>query len=138
MEDVEEDFSRDVDQDWMLQTLPAVGEGDLGLTEAELDEASVQQELSAHQPGQAGALEQREQTAWTGRQGEVSQVSHSEVTIVYLGKEGAVVLGEHFLSSCLDILDAYRDSSSGEHSPPPPRRSRPPGGHHPAVCSSPL
>ena len=67
MQDVEEDFSRDVEQDWVLQTLPALGQGDLGLTETELDDAAVQQELSAHQSGQAGPLEQREQTAWTGR-----------------------------------------------------------------------
>ena len=68
MEDVEEDFSRDVDQDWMLQTLPAVGEGDLGLTKTELDEAAVEQELSAHQSGEAtGPLKQVEPAAWTGR-----------------------------------------------------------------------
>ena len=67
MQDVEEDFSRDIDQTGVLQTVPVVGEGDLGLTKTELDEAAVEQELSAHQSGEAGPLEEVEQAAWTGR-----------------------------------------------------------------------
>ena len=80
MQDVEEDFCRDIDQAGVVQTLPAEGEGDLGLTKTELDEAAVEQELSAHQSGQAGTLKELEQTAWTGR-GEVSD--HREVRIFY-------------------------------------------------------
>ena len=48
MEDVEQDFSRDIDQARVVETSHAGGEDDLGLTETELDEAAVEQELSGH------------------------------------------------------------------------------------------
>ena len=75
MEDVEQDFSRDIDQARVVETRPAGGEADLGLTETELDEAAVEQELSGHQAGQTGGLDQVKQAAWREREREVSLVT---------------------------------------------------------------
>ena len=137
MEDVEQDFSRDIDQTWVVETRPAGGEADLGLTETELDEAAVEQELSGHQAGQTGGLDQVKQAAWRERErGQFSNTAHLWTS--HLGMVDWRVLGGHFLSRCPSGLVSYRDSSSGGHRPPPPLRSRPPGEHRPVGCSSPL
>ena len=68
MEDVEQDLPGDVDQAGVVETLPAVAEGDLGLANTELDEVAVEEEQSAQQSSQTGQLEEVEQTAWTERE----------------------------------------------------------------------
>ena len=68
MEDVEQDLPGDVDQARVLETLPALAEGDLGLADTEPDEAAVDQEQPAQLPSQAGHLEQVEQATWRERE----------------------------------------------------------------------
>ena len=67
MEDVEQDLPGDVDQAGVVETLPGLGEGDLGLANTELDEVAVEQEQSAQQSSETGQLQEVEQTAWTER-----------------------------------------------------------------------
>ena len=67
MEDVEQDLSGDVGQVGVVETLPALAQGDLGLANTELDEVAVEQEQSSQQSSETGQLEEVEQTAWTER-----------------------------------------------------------------------
>ena len=118
MEDGEQDLPGDVHQALVLETLPALAEGDLGLANTEPHEVAVDQEEPPQLPGKAGQLEQLEQAAW--RERERGEVRACEVSIYYRYMGDGQVRGEHFLSSCLSILVSYRDSSSGGHRPPVP------------------